>query len=227
MLHPPNPIAYTTEGLSLALRVELAAIFVCTCACAQDLAPAVEAIANANTPQQPPTLDRKDRLKDYLKSLVSPNNIASNVLIAGIEEGRNFPHEWRRTWAGFEDRLASQYGQFILDNTIQLGFSSIHKEDNRYVRMGDGGFWRRFGNVARSTVAVSDTHGGHTIALGQIAGAYGSWAIASQVWEPRSEQSFSRVMLWGSVNLAAKGGANLIREFRPDLHKKHSPPGHP
>jgi len=191
------------------------------CVRAQDLAPAIEAITNANTPARPPALDGKDRMKQYLKSLVSGNTIFSNFLIAGIEEGRNFPHEWRRTWSGFEDRFASQYGQFVLDHTIELGFSTLHKEDNRYTRLGDGGFLKRFGNVVKSTVVVSNSQGGQTIALGQIAGAYGSWAIASQVWEPRSEQRLSRVMLWGSVNLAAKGGANLIREFRPDWHKKH------
>jgi hypothetical protein len=62
------------------------------------------------------------------------------------------------------------------------------------------------------------------LALGQIAGAYGSWAIASQTWEPPSEQRGSRILLWGSVNLAAKGGRNLIKEFGPDFRKKHAVP---
>lgn len=205
------------------------AFFLCgsTCVFSQDLTPALEAITNTTKPSQLPPLDQKGRFKAYLKSLVSGNAIVSNFLIAGFEEGRNFPHEWNRTWLGYEKRVASQYGQFILDNTIELGIASIHREDNRYVRLGTGGFWRRFGNVARSMVVVSDTQGRHTVALGQIAGAYGSWAIASQVWEPRSEQSLGSVMVWGSVNVAAKGGANLIREFRPDWHKKRSTPGHP
>jgi hypothetical protein len=215
--------------LSRNLRVEFAALFLCTatCVCAQDLAPAVEAIANANTRQPPPALDGKDRMKEYLKSLVRPSAVFSNVLIAGLEEARNFPHEWHRTGGAFEKRLGSQFAQYFLDNTIELGFATIHKEDNRYFRVGDGNFFKRFGNVVKSTVVVSNTHGGQTVALGQIAGAYGSWAIASQVWEPPSEQRVSRVMLWGSVNLAAKGGRNLIREFGPDLRKKHPVSPHP
>jgi hypothetical protein len=191
---------------------------------AQDLAPAVEAIANVNAPQRPPALDGKERMQEYLKSLVRPSAIFSNVLIAGLEEARNFPQEWHRTEGGFAKRLGSQYAQYFLDNTIELGFSAIHHEDNRYFRVGDGNFFKRFGNVVKSTVVVSNTHGGQTVALGQIAGAYGSWAIASQVWEPPSEQRVSRVLLWGSVNLAAKGGRNLIREFGPDLRKKHPAP---
>jgi hypothetical protein len=185
---------------------------------AQDIAPAVEAIATAGA-AQPPTFEGKDRFKGYVKSLVSPAAVFSNVLIAGFEEARNFPHEWGRTGTAFGRRLGSQYAQFFLDNTIEAGISALHHEDNRYVRVGDANFLRRFGNVLKSTVVVSSTNGGHTVALGQIAGAYGSWAIASQVWEPPSEQRGSRILLWGSVNLAAKGGRNLITEFAPDLKK--------
>jgi hypothetical protein len=179
----------------------------------------VEAITNAVTPTQPAALDGKDRFQEYLKSLVRPSAVFSNVLIAGLEEARNFPHEWGRTGTAFGKRLGSQYAQYFLDNTIELGFSVIHKEDNRYMRMGDANFFKRFGNVVRSTVVVSNTSGGKTIALGQIAGAYGSWAIASQTWEPPSEQRVSRILLWGSVNLAAKGGRNLVKEFSPDMKK--------
>jgi hypothetical protein len=191
---------------------------------AQDLAPAVEAIANVNAPQRPPALDGKERMQEYLKSLVRPSAIFSNVLIAGFEEARNFPQEWHRTEGGFAKRLGSQYAQYFLDNTIELGFSALRHEDNRYVRVGEGNFFRRFGDVVKSTVVVSNSRGGQTIALGQIAGAYGSWAIASQVWEPPSEQRLSRVFLWGSVNLAVKGGRNLIHEFGPDFRKKHAVP---
>jgi len=212
--------------LSFNHRVAVAVLFLCAAAAAraQDIAPAVEAIANANKPDPLPSLDGKERIQEYLKSLVRPSAVFSNLLIAGFEEARNFPHEWHRTGTGFEKRLGSQYAQYFLDNTIELGFSSLHHEDNRYVRIGDGNFFRRFGNVVKSTVVVSNTSGGHTLALGQIAGAYGSWAIASQVWEPPSEQRGSRILLWGSVNLAAKGGRNLIKEFGPDLRKKHAVP---
>jgi hypothetical protein len=210
--------------LSFFSRVQVAVLFVCVLR-AQDIAPAVEAIANANKPDPPASLDGKQRIQEYLKSLVQPSAVFSNVFIAGLEEARNFPHEWRRTMTGFEQRLGSQYAQYFLDSTIELGLASLHHEDNRYTRIGDGNFFKRFGNVLRSTVVVSNTQGGKTLALGQIAGAYGSWAIASQTWEPASEQRGSRILLWGSVNLAAKGGRNLIKEFGPDLRKKRAAMG--
>jgi hypothetical protein len=190
---------------------------------AQDIEPAVAAIANAASPNPPAPLEGKDRLQIYLKSLVTPTSIFSNVLIAGMEEARNFPKEWGRTGSAFGQRLGSQYAQFFLDNTIEAGVSAVLHEDNRYVRIGQGNFFKRFGNVLKSTVVVASTNGGHTLAFGQIAGAYGSWAIASQVWEPPSEQKGSRILLWGSVNLASKGSRNLFKEFGPDIRRKLHP----
>jgi hypothetical protein len=222
-------ISLILQRLPLRFRVELVALFLMVGACVV----AQDAVIPKVTPGLPP-LESKERMQEYLKALVSPSALYANVLIAGYDEARNFPHEWGRTGTAFGKRLGSQYAQFFLDNTIELGVSAVLKEDNRYVRMGDGSFIRRFGNVARSMVVVSSTEGGKTLALGQIAGAYGSWAIASQVWEPPSEQRVSRILLWGSVNLAAKGGWNLLKEFSPDMKKKHatsfvppSPPSHP
>jgi len=166
-------------------------------------------------------------MQEYLKSLIRPSAVLSNILVAGLQEGHNFPDEWGRTGKGFEKRLGSQFAQYFLDNTIEVGVSGMLHEDNRYTRLGSGGFARRFGNVLKSTVVVSSTNGGHTFALGQVAGAYGSWTIASQAWEPPSEQKGSHILLWGSVNLAAKGGRNLIKEFGPDLKHKHAVPAHP
>jgi hypothetical protein len=170
-----------------------------------------------------PPVDGKERMHYYLKTLVSPSAVFSNVLIAGVAELHSFPREWPRTEMGFAKRLGSQYAQFFLDNTIELGFSAIHKEDNRYLRVGSSNVFRRFGSVVKSTVVVSNGQGGQTIALGQIAGAYGSWAIASQVWEPPSQQGGTRILIWGTVNLAAKGARNLFKEFGPDLQKKLHP----
>jgi hypothetical protein len=212
----------------LSFRVGLGALCLAASAIvhAQDISPAVEAIATAGA-ADPPHLDSKLRMQEYLKSLIRPSAVLSNILIAGMEEGRNFPHEWGRTGTAFEKRLGSQFAQYFLDSTIEVGVSGMLHEDNRYKRLGTGGFARRFGNVVKSTVIVASTNGGQTLALGQIAGAYGSWAIASQVWEPPSEQRGSRILVWGSVNLAAKGARNLIKEFGPDLKHKPAAPAHP
>lgn len=160
-----------------------------------------------------------DRVKAYLKKLVSLDAFYEVVPVAAFDQFRNFPHEWRRAGQGFGERLGSAYGQFFLSETIRLGFSTFHKEDNRYVRLGQGNFLKRTGNAFKGAVVASNGIGGQTAAIGEIAGVYGSWAIASQVWEPRSEQAFSRVMMWGSVGMGVKVGANFLHEFWPDTRR--------
>lgn len=165
-------------------------------------------------------LDGAARIKAYLKKLISIDAFGEVVPAAAFDHARDFPHEWKRDADGFGDRLGSEYAQFVLSDTIQLGISAIHHEDPRYSRLGGGSTLRRTAHALRGAVVVSNTRGRETLALGQIAGVYGSWAIATQWWEPRSEQAFSRVMLWGSVDLGVKAGANVIKEFWPDARNK-------
>ena len=176
-------------------------------------------VLDPNQPDPPPA-DWHGRLEVYLKSLVGPQVVFEVLPEAVWDHARKFPKEWGSHGIGFADRLGSEYAQFILSQTIQLGFAAIHKEDPRYFRVGQGNFFRRTGHAIRGAVIVSNTKGGETLAVGEIAGAFGSWAIASQWWEPRSEQSFGHVMLWGGVPLATKAGTNILREFWPDAKRK-------
>jgi hypothetical protein len=163
----------------------------------------------------PQTFDWHARLKLSLKETVGPQALAQTVMTGLYDHARNYPREWGRKPVRIGDRIGSEYAQVILKNSIELAFYAIHKEDPRYVRLGAGGFWKRTGHAFKNTVWVSDTRGGQTISLGQIAGNYGSWAIASQWWEPKSEQGFGTIMMWGSVNMLTQAGTNLVHEFWP------------
>jgi len=165
----------------------------------------------------PVTVDWPLRMKIYLKKLVSAEAFFEIVPAAVAEHVRTFPHEWRRDGDGFAERLGSQYGQFVFRESIELVISAFHKEDPRYFRVGQGNKWKRTGHALKGAVVVSNTKGGQTAAIGPIAGAYGSWALATRLWEPKSEQNAGQVMLWGSVSIGSKAGANVLREFWPDL----------
>jgi hypothetical protein len=185
------------------------------------VAPAVspDITLDPNQPDPLPT-DWRGRTELYVKSLLGPQALLQVLPVAAWDHARKFPKEWGSRPIGFADRLGSEYAQYILSQTIQLGFSAIHKEDPRYVRVGQGSFFRRTGHAIKGAVIVSDTRSGQTLAIGEIAGAFGSWAIATQWWEPRSEQSFGHVMLWGGVPLLAKAGRNVLGEFWPDAKRK-------
>lgn len=159
-------------------------------------------------------------MKTYLKKLVSRDAFFDVAPEALFDHARDFPHEWGHSGVAFADRLGSEYGQFFFNQTIQLAVSAVHREDPRYSRLGHGNVLKRAAHAFKGAVVASNMRGSQTVALGQIAGTYGSWAIATQWWEPRSEQAFSRVMLWGSVGMGVKVGANVLHEFWPDARGK-------
>jgi hypothetical protein len=197
-------------------------LVVSSCAFAQTAEPAdaTSPLAATVSAKDSSVVNGSARIKEYLKKLVSVDAFGEVMPAAAFDHARGFPHEWRRDADGFADRLGSEYAQFVLSDTIQLGISAIHHEDPRYSRLGGGSTLRRTAHALRGAVVASNTRGGETVALGQIAGVYGSWAIATQWWEPKSEQAFSRVMLWGSVDLGVKAGANVVKEFWPDARNK-------
>jgi len=154
----------------------------------------------------------------YLKSLIGPGALVQSVASAVVDEVRDFPHEWHRSGLGFEKRLGSEYGQVVISNAIQMGFSAIHSEDPRYYRMGQGNPFKRTFYAITSSLVVTNTHGGREIALGEIAGSFGSWAIATR-WNPPSERTGSQILLYGGAGIVGKSLSNTLREFWPDVHR--------
>ncbi len=162
----------------------------------------------------------RDRFQEYGKKLFGVQAVVQTLGLGVWDHETNFPHEWGRDLDAFPERLESQYGQFLLDQTIQLALWGVHKEDSHYFRSGEGNFFRRTGHALKGTLVVSNPSGGQTFAMGAVAGSYGSWAIATRWWEPRSERGAGQVMLWGSAGLVGKAASNFVREFWPDARRK-------
>jgi len=136
------------------------------------------------------------------------------------DHARNFPKEWTRSFGGLGKRFASQYGQFLVSETVEFGVSALHHEDPRYYRMPNASVSRRIGHsIASAFIAQKADGTGSTIALSRFAGVYGSWFVA-QHWEPNSATGVGQFMLWGTVGMFTKTFANTFHEFWPDAKKK-------
>jgi hypothetical protein len=135
---------------------------------------------------------------------------------------RNFPGEWGRGVPGLAKRFGNQYGQFVLSESIEAAVAALHKEDPRYFYSKDVGAGHRLLHAMATTWVNRKADGsGNTIALSRITGNYGAWAVASR-WNPQSEQGIGAFVFWGSVGMATKMGANVMREFWPDVKRKFS-----
>lgn len=213
------------------LRLPFTLLLISVCANAQETG--AQASANASlattldsatnlSPKEtdvvaPPTW--KVRFSVFAHKLAGPQAILETVPGTASDHVRNFPKQWGRGAQGFGMRLASQYGQFLISESIALGVSAIHHEDPRYFRRGQGGFGGRLGHALSSAVIARDIHGKKTIAAAQILGVYGSWAVATS-WNPPDQRTFNGIAFYGSIGLAVKAGGNVFREFWPDVKKK-------
>lgn len=161
----------------------------------------------------------KDRREVFFKRLFGPQAVLETIPGATFDTARGFPAQWPRTSGGFAKRVGSQYGQFLVGETIELGVSAIHHEDPRYFRMPSASFGRRLRHSLLSTVVVRDMDGSPTIGLARLANVYGSWAIATS-WNPPQQRNVWKIAGNGTLGLGLKAGSNLLREFWPDVKNR-------
>jgi hypothetical protein len=161
--------------------------------------------------------------KPILKRLFSMQALTATVPGAVLQQVHDWPNEWGKKRLGFEKRLGSLYGQFVVGVLIEDGVKAIHREDTRYRRLGQGNFFKRTGHVITDTVTARRSDGSRTVALSMPANAYGSWAIAT-LWSPREFRNAESIFEWGTAGVGVSAGTNLVKEFWPDLksifHKK-------
>ncbi len=180
--------------------------------------PTSEAGATAVSPDSAPAANPSApaQQKPFYKKMFSLQALYSTVPSAVVQQIHDWPDEWGKDRAGFEKRVASLYGQFLIGSLIEDGVKAVHPEDTRYIRLGNGNFFRRTGHVVARTFLADKPGGGSTPAYSLLANAYGSWAIAT-LWSPRELRTPRSIAEWGTAGMGATASANLVREFWPDL----------
>lgn len=189
-------------------------------------APAVKPVDTAAA--QPATQPKKPYHKPFFKRLFTVEAATATLPGAVVQQVHNWPDEWGKSRLGFEKRVASLYGQFVIGCMIEDGVHAVHKEDTTYRRLGHGNFFLRTAHVVVDTVTARAPDGHRTIAYSVPANAYGSWALAT-LWSPREYRTAASILEWGSAGIGTMAGTNFFHEFWPDFksifhHKKTAQP---
>jgi hypothetical protein len=173
-------------------------------------------------PNHPPAYQPAPR-KPFFKRWFSVEAAGATLPSAILQQIHDWPAQWGKDRLGFEKRVGSLYGQFVVGVTIEDAVKLIHKEDTHYRRLGDGNFFKRTAHVITGTVTARTPDGGRTVAWALPANAYGSWAVAT-LWSPREFRNAPSILEWGTAGMGGTGIANFTREFWPDIrgifHKK-------
>lgn len=172
---------------------------------------------NSGTTTNPPSdqyvrPDAKTREKRYFSSIFGPVSIGKSVALAGFNTWRNSPEEWGPTWKGFGRRVASNFGQSIIKNSIQFGLDEALTLDSHFYRSKDKSVGARVGNALISPVTARTESGKRTIGIPRIVGTYASSIIARETWYP-DRYSWKDGLKSGTYSLGFSAGFNLIKEF--------------
>jgi hypothetical protein len=173
---------------------------------------------------QPDSTVQVHSFRTFVKRLYSVRALTSTLPAALVEQVHDWPDQWGKDRLGFEKRIASLYGQFVIGVGLEETVKAIHYEDTRYRRLGRGNFFRRTAHVITDTVTARRQDGSHTPAWSLAANAYGSWGIAT-LWSPREYRTAESIAEWGSSGMGTFAVSNLAREYWPDIksifhHKK-------
>ncbi len=178
----------------------------------------VAAPPSAGAPCLPP-LTRSERLKDYLHSTIGREALLGTLAASGIAQARNSPSIWEREMEGYGARYASRFAKTVANNTIRLGVESALGEDSRYFASPRRETGRRVAHVFRTTLFARKADGRQTLAVGRLAGAFGS-GLVSRTWQPEGHNGIGRGLQSGAVSFSFDFASNAFREFWPDLRKR-------
>lgn len=164
----------------------------------------------------PPT--QSERLRDYLNGTFGFGALNKSAASAEMSHVRNVPKEWGSHGAGYGTRLASAFGEHVVRGTLQYGASALLHEDNRYMRSGKQGFWKRTGYAISSTFLARRDNGTRRFSFSRV-GSAGGAGLISRAWMPSSIASAGAGVGTGGLFLAFDAGSNMFREFWPDIKR--------
>src|SRR5579884_55820 len=139
--------------------------------------------------------------------------------VTAEQEVRNSPDEWGRGMPGVGKRFASVFGKHLVKSGVQIGMAGLLHEDLRYCRSPKSGFRSRLKHALVSTVAGRSAKTGEaTPAVGRFSGAIAS-GLVSRAWQPVRLRTVSSGIASAGVSLGADAGANVVREFWPEIRR--------
>lgn len=156
--------------------------------------------------------DSSTRTNRYLRNL--EYGTAMGLGWAGVDQMRNDPIEWGKGWRGYGRRVASDVGEFVIQESVTDVLASALDRPLDYQHCRCAGTGRRIGWALQSSLTDVLPNGHRALAVPRIVGAYaGSFAQAA--WRPATAQSRTRTALVnGTVSLLIGAGINLYYELR-------------
>jgi hypothetical protein len=157
---------------------------------------------------------RTERLADYVRSLAGPRAFLYAGALAGIDQAKNRPMEWRQGALGYERRFGNALARSVIANTLQHGLALGLDEDDRYFNSGQRGFGRRLGYAITSPLLARHSDKSRSLSISAIAGVAGA-SLITQIWQPRSTSRMGNAARSFGLTFAFRAAIDVWRELTP------------
>ena len=96
------------------------------------------------------------------------------------------PKEWGGGAEAYGERVGNVLAKHVIREALEFGGSTALKEDNRYFRSTESGFFKRSKHVLASIFVARNEAGGEHFAYSRFGSVLGS-SFISRLWQPPSE----------------------------------------
>jgi hypothetical protein len=167
---------------------------------------------------RPAPLSFDQKFRSYLKQTYQPQSSLVPAVVAGLNQARNSPDDWRQGAVGYGKRFSSVRGEFQISNVARFGVGAALHEDPRFFRSNLHGSWSRTKYAFKHTYFARVDDGGERLAFSAFAAA-AAGGFAPNGWLPASQNGWGHAFQRTAVLLMIDLGVNMGREFGSDDKK--------
>lgn len=170
-------------------------------------------------PLQPLTAEQREDV--YVRqTFLTAGSYFARMFVAGIDQARDYPHDWGGGMPGYGRRFASRYGQFVIANTVLSAGNAALGYEPRYDLCRCQGFWPRSKHaIARNFYTYNRSEVERRPQIPLYAGAFAAGAV-SATWTPRDRNPWADGGYSMLIQAGIGSGYNLASEFASDILRK-------
>jgi hypothetical protein len=168
-----------------------------------------------------PPLTARQKFSLTARGTFDPMQFIFYAAQAGLNQAQDHDEEFGQGAQGFGKRYAIIIADGTLENFMTRAvFPSILRQDPRYFRKGEGGFWRRTLYAIDRLVMTRGDSGDRQFNYSEILGAGSAAAISVYTYHPKSDRGFSNVMQVWAIQVGWDALSNGLKEFWPDMRRR-------
>ncbi len=150
------------------------------------------------------------RWHNYVHDILGPGAWLGVAAGSALDQARSSPTQWGTGASGFGKRVASTYGDLLVQESVHHGLAAAMDRSTSYHRCACQGFGGKVGNAFVETFTDRDAEGQRQFSVPRVAGAVAG-GFAPMLWWPG--ETVAGAATATGVSLLFSWAGNLMTEL--------------